>query len=54
MDKFEKFIAIILVMAVMFIIGLLAGEKRVIREQQIYSTENGYTVVYHGNEYIYN
>ena len=54
MDKFEKAIAVMLVLVTMFIIGYFVGEKNVFEGQQIYSNESGYTVIYRGHEYKYN
>ena len=54
MSKYEKFLAILMVAVVMFVMGLFIGERKVLNEQKVFSNESGYSVEFNGHEYLYN
>lgn len=54
MSKYEKFLAILMIAVVMFVMGLFIGERKVLNEQKISANESGYSVEFNGHEYLYN
>lgn len=51
MDRGLRFVLLLCLVAVTFVLGLKVGENHVIRHQTIESTETGYIVNFDGNYY---
>lgn len=54
MSKYEKFLAVLMIAVIMFVIGLFMGERKVLSEQKISANESGYSVEFNGHEFLYN
>lgn len=54
MNKYEKFLMLMILIIVIFLAGLFIGERKVLNEQKIFSNESGYSVEFNGHEYLYN
>lgn len=51
--KIEKIILFIVLFCFVFVIGALVGGDYVIKQQEIYTTDDGYIVNILGQEHIY-